>query len=159
MKKLKEIDIAQRLIKCKSVAPADNGALAIIQKECQLMGFKCFKLRFSEKGFPTINNLFAQIGKKSPHFMFAGHTDIVPANKTEWSVDPFGGKIKNNFLVGRGSVDMKSGIACFLSAVRNFLNENNNFKGSISLCITGDEETYAINGTKKILKWLKKKKN
>jgi len=158
MKKLKEIDIAQRLIKCKSVAPADNGALAIIQKECQLMGFKCFKLRFSEKGFPTINNLFAQIGKKSPHFMFAGHTDIVPANKTEWSVDPFGGKIKNNFLVGRGSVDMKSGIACFLSAVRNFLNENNNFKGSISLCITGDEETYAINGTKKILKWLKKKK-
>ena len=158
MKNIKEIDIAQKLIRCESIAPKDNGALRIIEKECKSMGFKCTKLKFAEKGYDTINNLYAEIGTGKPHFSFAGHVDVVPADKKEWESDPFGGKIKKNFLIGRGAVDMKSAVACFLSATKNYLGENKNFKGKISLLITGDEETYAVNGTKKILQWLKKRK-
>ena len=158
MKNLKEIDIARKLIRCRSIAPKDDGALGIVEKECKSMGFKCTKLKFSEKGYPSINNLYAQIGNGKPHFSFAGHVDVVPANKKEWSVDPFKGQIKKKFLIGRGAVDMKSAVACFLSAARSFLDKDKNFKGSISLLITSDEETFAVNGTKKILKWLKKKR-
>ena len=157
MKNLKEIDIAKKLIRCRSIAPKDDGALGIVEKECKSMGFKCTKLKFSEKGYPSINNLYAQIGNGKPHFSFAGHVDVVPANKKEWSVDPFKGQIKKKFLIGRGAVDMKSAVACFLSAARSFLDKDKNFKGSISLLITSDEETFAVNGTKKILKWLKKR--
>ena len=82
---------------------------------------------------------------------------VVPANKKEWPVDPFAGKIKNNFLIGRGAVDMKSAIACFLSAAKSYLNENKILKGKISMMITSDEETWARLGTRKILHWLKKK--
>ena len=158
MKKSKEIDIAQKLIRCKSIAPNVDNALKIVEKECKSIGFKCTKLKFSEKGFDSINNLYLEIGNGKPHFSFAGHVDVVPANKKDWKVDPFAGQIKKNMLIGRGAVDMKSAIACFISAVKTYLKENNNFKGKISMLITGDEETYAVNGTKKILKWLKKKK-
>jgi succinyl-diaminopimelate desuccinylase len=158
MKNSNEIDIAQKLIRCKSIAPNADSALKIVEKECKSIGFKCIKLKFSEKGFDTINNLYVEIGSGRPHLTFAGHVDVVPANKKDWSVDPFGGKIKNGFLIGRGAVDMKSAIACFILAVRNYLEENKKFKGKISMLITGDEETYAVNGTKKILRYLKKKK-
>ena len=158
MKNSKEIDVAQKLIRCKSVAPNIDSALKVVETECKSIGFKSTKLRFSEKGFDTINNLYAEIGYGKPHFSFAGHVDVVPANKKDWAVDPFAGLIKNNNLIGRGAVDMKSAIACFLSATKSYLEENKNFKGKISMLITGDEETYAVNGTKKILKWLKKKR-
>ena len=158
MKNSKEIDVAQKLIRCKSVAPNADSALKVVEKECKSIGFKSTKLRFSEKGFDTINNLYAEIGNGKPHFSFAGHVDVVPANKKDWAVDPFAGIIKNNNLIGRGAVDMKSAIACFLSATKSYLEENKNFKGKISMLITGDEETYAVNGTKKILKWLKTKR-
>ena len=131
MKNYNEIDNAQKLIRCKSIA---------------------------EKGYDSISNLYAEIGNGKPHFSFAGHVDVVPANKKDWSVDPFKGVIKNNSLWGRGAVDMKSAIACFLLASKNYLKENKNFKGKISLVVSGDEEQYALNGTPKILKWLKKKK-
>ena len=157
MKNSKEIDIAQKLIRCKSIAPNSDSALKIVEKECKSIGFKCTKLKFSEKGFDTISNIYAEIGEGKPHFSFAGHVDVVPANKKDWPVDPFKGIIKNNSLWGRGAVDMKSAVACFLSASRNYLEENKNFKGKISLLITGDEEQYAKNGTIKILKWIKKK--
>ena len=158
MKNFKEIDIAQKLIRCRSVAPNADSALKVVEKESKLIGFKCTNLKFSEKGFDTINNLYVEIGDGKPHFSFAGHVDVVPAKKEEWVVDPFAGKIKNNFLIGRGAVDMKSAIACFLSASKSYLEENKNFKGKISLLISGDEEQWAKNGTIKILKWLKKKK-
>ena len=95
MKNSKEIDIAQKLIRCKSVAPNIDSALKVVETECKSIGFKSTKLRFSEKGFDTINNLYAEIGSGSPHFSFAGHVDVVPAEKKEWAVDPFAGKIKN----------------------------------------------------------------
>ena len=158
MKNSNEIDIAQKLIRCKSIAPNANNALSVVEKECKAIGFKCTKLKFSEKGYDSINNLYAEIGNGKPHFSFAGHVDVVPANKKDWSVDPFKGVIKNNSLWGRGAVDMKSAIACFLLASKNYLKENKNFKGKISLVVSGDEEQYALNGTPKILKWLKKKK-
>ncbi len=158
MKNSNEIDIAQKLIRCKSIAPNADNALSVVEKECKAIGFKCTKLKFSEKGYDSINNLYAEIGNGKPHFSFAGHVDVVPANKKDWSVDPFKGVIKNNSLWGRGAVDMKSAIACFLLASKNYLKENKNFKGKISLVVSGDEEQYALNGTPKILKWLKKKK-
>ena len=158
MKNSNEIEIAQKLIRCKSIAPNSRSALKIVENECRSIGFKCTKLKFFEKGFDPIDNLYVEIGNGKPHFSFAGHVDVVPADKKDWSVDPFAGKIKNNFLIGRGAVDMKSAVACFISATKSFLNENENFKGKISMLITGDEETYAVNGTKKILKWLKKKR-
>ena len=158
MKNSNEIDIAQKLIRCKSIAPNANNALSVVEKECKAIGFKCTKLKFSEKGYDSISNLYAEIGNGKPHFSFAGHVDVVPANKKDWSVDPFKGVIKNNSLWGRGAVDMKSAIACFLLASKNYLKENKNFKGKISLVVSGDEEQYALNGTPKILKWLKKKK-
>ena len=153
-----ETKIAQKLIRCKSIAPNADNALSVVEKECKAIGFKCTKLKFSEKGYDSISNLYAEIGNGKPHFSFAGHVDVVPANKKDWSVDPFKGVIKNNSLWGRGAVDMKSAIACFLSASKNYLKENKNFKGKISLVVSGDEEQYALNGTPKILKWLKKKK-
>ena len=158
MKNSNEIDIAQKLIRCKSIAPNADNALSVVEKECKAIGFKCTKLKFSEKGYDSISNLYAEIGNGKPHFSFAGHVDVVPANKKDWSVDPFKGVIKNNSLWGRGAVDMKSAIACFLLASKNYLKENKNFKGKISLVVSGDEEQYALNGTPKILKWLKKKK-
>tara|TARA_Y100000590_G_scaffold421391_1_gene525020 strand:+ start:1154 stop:2299 length:1146 start_codon:yes stop_codon:yes gene_type:complete len=158
MKNSNEIEIAQRLIRCKSIAPNADNALKVVEKECKSLGFKCTKLRFSEKGYDSISNLYAEIGNGKPHFSFAGHVDVVPAEKKNWKIDPFAGKIKNNSLIGRGAVDMKSAVACFLSATKNFLNENNNFTGKISMMITTDEETYARLGTRKILHWIKKKK-
>ena len=153
-----ETKIAQKLIRCKSIAPNADNALSVVEKECKAIGFKCTKLKFSEKGYDSISNLYAEIGNGKPHFSFAGHVDVVPANKKEWAVDPFKGVIKKGFLWGRGAVDMKSAIACFLSASKNYLKENKNFKGKISLLVSGDEEQFALNGTPKILKWLKKKK-
>ena len=158
MKNSNEIEIAQRLIRCKSIAPNVDNALKIVEKECKKIGFKCIKLKFSEKGYDTISNVYAEIGHGKPHFSFAGHVDVVPANKKEWLIDPFKGIIKNNYLWGRGAVDMKSAVACFISASKSYLEENKNFKGKISLLITGDEEQYAKNGTIKVLKWLKKKR-
>ena len=93
MKNSKEIDVAQKLIRCKSVAPNADSALKVVEKECKSIGFKSTKLRFSEKGFDTINNLYAEIGNGNPHFSFAGHVDVVPADKKEWKIDPFAGKI------------------------------------------------------------------
>ena len=158
MKDSNEIKIAQKLIRCKSIAPKADSALNIVEKECKIAGFKCTKLRFSEKGYDSIGNLYAEIGNGKPHFSFAGHVDVVPANKKDWTVDPFKGLIKNGYLWGRGAVDMKSAVACFLAASKSYLEENDNFKGKISLLITGDEEQYAKNGTVKGLKWVKKKK-
>ena len=96
--------------------------------------------------------------KKNPNLCYAGHTDVVPpGNIKDWTVNPFKPSVKNNHLIGRGANDMKSSIACFVSAISKFLKKGK-FNGSISLLITGDEEGYAINGTKKVVDYLKKRK-
>ena len=158
-KLIDEIRFTQELIKKPSVTPKDLGAMNIVVKHLKKLGFRCKLMSFHEKGTDKIINLYAKYGNQSPNLCFAGHTDVVPTGDvSSWSTNPFGAKIKKGYLYGRGVSDMKGGIGCFIAAVSQFLKENKNFKGSISFLITGDEESVAINGTKKVVEYLKKKK-
>lgn len=150
------LEIAQALIRCPSVTPAEGGALDYLEKLLGSAGFACHRLRFSEAGTPDVDNLFARIGSGSPHLCFAGHTDVVPPGKEAlWTHPPFAGEVEDGVLYGRGAVDMKGGVACFASAALGFLAANGgSAPGSISLLITGDEESVAINGTRKVLGWM-----
>ena len=150
------LNLSQALIKCPSVTPDSGEALDVLQDTLSEMGFRCKQVNFSAAGTPDVNNLYAKFGHSSPNFCFAGHTDVVPVGDMEaWTVDPFGAEIKKGMLCGRGASDMKTAIACFVAAVSRFIDtRDNNFKGSISLLITGDEEGPAINGTKKLLEWI-----
>ena len=159
MLKINELKLAKELIKFPSITPIDAGVIKFLEKKLKVLGFKTKILIFNEKGFRPVKNLYARLGSKNPNFMFAGHVDIVPpGNLKDWTVNPFNPSIKKGHLIGRGANDMKSSIAAFVSAVSTFLNNNKNFNGSISLLITGDEEGDAINGTKKVVEYLKKKK-
>ena len=142
--------LAQRLIRCPSVTPADAGAIAVLEIELKNLGFACHRLKFE-----NIENLYARIGSEGPNFCFAGHTDVVPPGEG-WSHDPFAAEIQDGMLYGRGAADMKSAIAAFVAASEKIL-ATGPVKGSISLLITGDEEGIAINGTQKMLGWLKTK--
>ncbi|MDG1858355.1 MAG: succinyl-diaminopimelate desuccinylase [Emcibacteraceae bacterium] len=146
------IFLSQELIRCPSVTPNDAGALDVLEKALTGLGFKCTRLPFSEDGTPTIDNLFARRGTTSPHLCYAGHTDVVPTGDlNDWKHPPFDAVIDEGVLYGRGTSDMKCGIASFVAAVSE-IDEHN---GSISFLITGDEEGPAINGTVKMLEWLK----
>ena len=151
---INELKLAKKLIQKPSVTPRDAGTINILAKNLRSLGFKCHLLNFK-----NIKNLYAKLGESSPNFCYAGHTDVVPpGNINDWSVNPFKPTVKNNRLIGRGATDMKASIACFIAAVSRFKNKNKKFKGSISLLITGDEEGVAINGTKKVVEYLKKKR-
>ena len=151
---ISELKLAKELISKPSVTPRDAGAINVLAKNLRSIGFKCKLINFK-----NIKNLYAKLGNSSPNFCYAGHTDVVPpGNIDDWSSNPFKPIIKNNKLVGRGANDMKSSIACFVAAASRFKTKNKKFKGSISLLITGDEEGAAINGTKKVVEYLKKKK-
>ena len=159
LKTISEVSLAKDLVKCQSVTPKDDGAINIVAKNLKKLGFKCQIMELQEKGTAKIKNLYARIGKSSPNFCFAGHPDVVPVGDLKsWTVNPFGGVIKNQKLIGRGVSDMKGSIACFISAVSELLKENKKLKGSISFLITGDEETIAINGTQKVIEKLIQKK-
>jgi succinyl-diaminopimelate desuccinylase len=151
------VELTQALIRCPSVTPAEGGALALLEAHLSALGFACDRLKFSERGTPDVENLYARLGAGSPNFCFAGHTDVVPVgNATAWTVDPFGADILDGQVYGRGAVDMKGAIAAFVAAASRFAAARAaNFKGSISLLITGDEEGPSINGTRKVLDWLK----
>jgi succinyl-diaminopimelate desuccinylase len=155
------LSIAQALIRCPSVTPADAGALGVLENLLNAHGFEVHRVTFSEPGTADIDNLYARIGKDAPHITFAGHTDVVPpGDETAWSHGAFSGEVKDGFLYGRGAVDMKGGIACSVAAVLQFLAANGgkpqeNGKGSISFLITGDEEDVSVNGTTKLLQWVK----
>jgi succinyl-diaminopimelate desuccinylase len=149
------VAIARDLIRCRSVTPDEGGALTFLQGVLQQAGFTVHRAVFTEAGTAPIDNLYARIGLAAPNLLFAGHTDVVPAgNETAWSHPPFAGEVKGDKLYGRGAVDMKGGIACFVAAALDYLGSNGGQpKGSISLLITGDEESVAVNGTIKLLKW------
>ncbi len=152
------VALTQDLIRCPSVTPADAGALGVLQRVLEGMGFVCTRLVFEEAGTDPVDNLYARLGTGSPNFCFAGHTDVVPVgDAAAWSVDPFGAEIINGKLYGRGTSDMKGAIAAFTSAVKSFLDRNGTPDGSISLLITGDEEGPSINGTRKVLDWMQAK--
>lgn len=150
------VALAQALIRCPSVTPADEGALAVVEGALKPLGFDCHRLRFAADGLPTIDNLYARLGTGGPFFCYAGHTDVVPPGPLEaWSVDPFAGAIVDDVLIGRGACDMKGSIAAFLAATARFVaRRGEDFGGSIGFLITGDEEADAVNGTAKMLTWL-----
>ena len=147
------IQLAQKLVRCPSVTPAEGGALDLLQDELGKLGFDCKRLPFGD-GEKRIDNLFARRGTDGPHFAFAGHTDVVPVGDiTKWQHDPFGGALVDGKLYGRGAADMKGGVAAFVAAVAMF--DATEQAGSISLIITGDEEGDADFGTVKMVEWLK----
>lgn len=150
------VELAQALLRCPSVTPAEGGALALLDARLSAAGFTVERPVFSAEGTADVENLFATIGGAAgPHFVFAGHTDVVPPGDiAAWSHDPFGGTIADGVLYGRGAVDMKGGIAAFAAAALGFLADRGPaFGGRISFLITGDEEGPAINGTVKLLDW------
>ena len=159
MPSINELKLAKELIAFPSVTPKDAGAINFLSKKLKSLGFKCKILEFKDKKSKPIKNLYARLGTKQPNLCYAGHTDVVPpGNIKDWTVNPFKPTIKNNYLIGRGANDMKSSIACFVSAVSKFLKDKPKLNGSISFLITGDEEGYAINGTKKVVEYLRRKK-
>ena len=153
------VALAQELIRCKSVTPIEGGALTFLEGVLSSAGFTCHRMTMTEPGTPDVENFYARIGTTKPHLCFAGHTDVVPAgDETAWTQPPFGGVVADGILYGRGAVDMKGGVACFLAAALDYVTANGGLpRGSLSFLITGDEESVAINGTPKLLAWLKER--
>jgi succinyl-diaminopimelate desuccinylase len=151
--------LAKELIRCPSVTPRDEGALDALARALEGLGFACHRLTFSQAGTPDVSNLYARFGAGSPNFCFAGHSDVVPVGTREaWTVDPFGAEVIGGRLYGRGATDMKGAIAAFVAAAERFLSSRGKeFGGAISLLVTGDEEGPALNGTVKVLEWLKQR--
>ncbi|WP_226887006.1 succinyl-diaminopimelate desuccinylase [Nisaea nitritireducens] len=150
------VRLTQDLVRCESVTPVEGGALALLEKELTAHGFTCRRMTFHEEGTPDVENLYARIGTGAPNICFAGHTDVVPpGDAADWVAPPFSGEIRDGRLYGRGSSDMKSGVACFAAAAASYVGKHGtDFAGSISFLITGDEEGPAINGTVKVLDWM-----
>jgi succinyl-diaminopimelate desuccinylase len=150
------VAIARELIRCLSVTPAEGGALSYLQRILEQAGFTVHRATFAEPGTAPIDNLYARIGEAGPNLVFAGHTDVVPpGDEAAWRHPPFGGDIAGDRVYGRGAVDMKGGIACFVAAAVDHLAANGGRpkRGSLSFLITGDEESVAVNGTVKLLRW------
>jgi succinyl-diaminopimelate desuccinylase len=151
------IELAAELIRRPSVTPEDAGALDIVAGRLEQLGFVCHRLVFDDPGSEPIANLYARFGEGRPNLCFAGHTDVVPTGPVEgWSFEPFAASLRGGELCGRGAVDMKGAIAAFIAAAERFLAmRGDGFPGSVSLLITGDEEGVAVNGTRKVLEWLR----
>jgi len=148
------LSLARDLVRCRSVTPADGGALDVLENVLNGAGFEVHRPTFSEPGTADVENLYARIGSGAPHLVFAGHTDVVPpGDERAWTHDAFSGEVQDGMLYGRGAVDMKGGIACSVAATLDYLAANGPPKGSISFLITGDEEDIAVNGTVKLLQW------
>jgi succinyl-diaminopimelate desuccinylase len=143
------IALAQALIRKPSVTPADAGAMDVLQRALESLGFICRRMKFGE-----IENLYARRGTEGPNLCFAGHTDVVPVGDgAAWSHDPFEGVVKDGMLIGRGAADMKAAIAAFVAAVSRIIAKGEP-KGSLSFLITGDEEGVAIDGTGPVVETL-----
>ena len=138
MQIIDELSLSKELIRFPSVTPIDAGAISFLSKKLKSIGFKCKILVFRKGKGKPIKNLYARFGNKQPNLCYAGHTDVVPpGNYKNWTTNPFRPIVKKGNLIGRGANDMKSSIACFISAASQFIKKNKNFKGSISFLITG----------------------
>ncbi len=146
--------ILATLIRCPSVTPEEGGALSALEALLTPLGFAVDRPVFSDDGTPDVENLYARLSGNGPHIMFAGHTDVVPTgDETAWRHPPFSAEVEDGQMYGRGAVDMKGGIACFVAAVARLVEQRGSLPGSVSLLITGDEEGPSINGTSKLLEW------
>lgn len=150
------IELTRTLVRCESVTPREAGALQLLERTLEPLGFTCERMDFTESGTDDVANLYARIGTEGKHFCFAGHSDVVPVGDlSSWTIGPFAAELSGGYLFGRGAADMKGAIAAFTDAAARFLaRRGRNFGGSISLLITGDEEGPAINGTVKMLQRL-----
>jgi len=148
--------LAGALVRCPSVTPDAGAALDLVAGWLAPLGFDCHRLVFEADGTPPVDNLFARLGAGSPHFCFAGHLDVVPPGDTSaWSSPPFAGEISGGKMIGRGTEDMKGGVAAFIAAVLGLIAADGSaFPGSVSLLLTGDEEGPAVNGTVRVLEWM-----
>ncbi len=154
-KKIDPVALTQEFIRCPSITPIEAGALDILEEYLSALGFKIWRKVFTQEGYENVENLYARLGNGAPHLCLAGHLDVVPSGcENLWQFPPFSATIKDGLLFGRGAADMKSGVACLVSAVQEFLIDE--FKGSISFLITMDEEGPAVNGIPKMLKWMSK---
>ena len=153
------LEIARALLRCPSVTPVEGGALSLIERLLQPAGFTCHRVTMSEPGTPDVENLYARFGTGAPNLCFAGHTDVVPpGDEALWTHKPFAAEIAGDVLYGRGAVDMKGSIACFIAAALDHIAaRDGSIRGSLSFLITGDEEGPSINGTAKMLQWLDEK--
>jgi len=148
------LDLCRALVRCRSVTPEDGGALGVLDAALKQAGFATQRLTFSEPGTPDIDNLYARFGTSAPFLVFAGHTDVVPVgDAAKWRFDPFAGEVAEGAIWGRGTADMKGGVAAFAAAACAFVAQRGLPKGSIGFLITGDEEGPAINGTERLLRW------
>ena len=140
------VTLTQALITRPSVTPRDEGAMDVVQRALETLGFTCERLRFGE-----IENLYARRGTASPNLCFAGHTDVVPTGvRNLWRYDPFGAEIHDGAVIGRGAVDMKGAVSAWIAAVA----KTSEIVGSLSFLITGDEEGDATDGTRRVVEWL-----
>ena len=145
------LELAKSLISKASVTPDDKGCQSIMIERLKKIGFEIHPLKFGD-----VDNFWATRGNGGPLFAFAGHTDVVPAgNEDAWNTAPFEPTIKDGYLYGRGAADMKGGLASMVTATENFVKENPNHNGTIAFLITSDEEGVAINGTVKVMDYLK----
>ena len=153
------VRLTEALVRCPSVTPDEGGALTLLESVLRPAGFACHRLVMTEPGTPDVDNLYARFGRGQPHLCFAGHTDVVPVgDAAAWTRPPFGAEIHDGMLYGRGAVDMKGAIACFVAAALRTIDKHGARPDfSISLLITGDEEGPSINGTMKVLDWMRDK--
>lgn len=150
---LASLDLCRALVRCPSVTPQDNGALGVLDAALSKAGFAAQKVTFSAPGMPDVENLYARTGTGPPYLVFAGHTDVVPpGDAARWRFDPFGAEVAEGAVWGRGTADMKGGIAAFAAAACAYI-ARGPVRGSMGFLITGDEEGPAINGTEKLLRW------
>ena len=155
MKTINEILLAQELIRFPTIKTEDKGIMKFLSKKLSSIGFRCKIIKSKGTGPKPALNLYAKFGNSRPHINFLGHTDVV-ANLNNWKISPFKAVVRKGYLNGRGSQDMKGGIACFISAISNFVKDKN-FIGSISIIIAADEETTGL-GTPAVIRYLKKKR-
>lgn len=149
------VALTQSLVRCPSVTPEEGGALALIETVLREAGFATHRKIFTDHDTPDVDNLYARIGTGRPCLMFAGHTDVVPTGDlAAWTSPPFAAEIIKGTMIGRGTTDMKGGVAASISASLRFLEQHGSaFQGSIAFLLTGDEEGPAVNGTVKLLDW------
>ena len=151
------IDLLKSLIRCPSVTPENAGVLEVIEGALKPLGFETTRLRFEGNGSYPVDNLFATIGTRGPHLLFAGHTDVVPpGDPAAWTHPPFEPVEADGRIYGRGAADMKSGVAAFVAAAADAAAAGLE-RGRLSLLITNDEEADSINGTEPVLHWARAK--
>ncbi|TNE80493.1 MAG: succinyl-diaminopimelate desuccinylase [Gammaproteobacteria bacterium] len=147
------LDLTCGLIRRRSVTPEDNGCQQLMIERLEALGFCVVKLPFGD-----VENFWAVHGESGPTLCFAGHTDVVPTGPEEqWQRPPFEPRIEKGMLYGRGAADMKGSLAAMVTAVEAFIAEQPDHAGQIAFLITSDEEGVAVNGTVKVVEWLRER--